>query len=357
MSRKYILFFALLLVGLFSNFNIPKKVVDKVMMVTVAGYDYVDENIIQGTVIVPDYTANGSVIDLLYTDTASMIYENREKLNAQASENLVNGKLEVALYNKELARNGLLKYLDFLQRDPGIGAKLYLGVVDGSSYELMDQSNSIKGTGVFLSDMIESNTKHGNIPTTNLKMFSYAVYSKLSDPYLPELGIHNGVPSLTGIALFKRDKYVDTIPIGEGVVFRILLENVEEGKFHFEMDEYKMVVENLHSSRKIRVKKQNGRPEVTFEVSFRGAVVEFTGTGKLSNKVTSIQKDINKNFNKRAEKLIKQLQELNVDPLGIKERIRSNGMDYNTKELDKMYPELTIKTDIHAKIKGYGTQR
>ncbi|WP_164669262.1 Ger(x)C family spore germination protein [Virgibacillus doumboii] len=355
-SKKYVLFFVLLLTGLIANFGMPKSIIDQILMITTVGYDYVEEDTIRSTVITPTYTPEKTVEDLLYTTTASMVYENREKLNAQASEELLSGKMEVALYNDEMAKRGLNDYIDHLLRDPGIGSGLYLGIVKGSTADFMSHVKSNKGAGIFLSDLLEHNIKDGSLPTTNLKMFSYAVSSKTYDPFLPMLGMKEGVPGLTALAFFDNDKLVETIPVEKGFIFKILYENIGEGQYNYVTEEYKTAIDNIQSTRDVHITKENGNYNVVFDVKFRGAVREYTGK-KMTSRIPKIEKDLEKNFKKNALKLINKFQELNIDPLGIEEHVQSSSRSYDRKKFKEGYQDLPIDVKIKFTLVEIGVRR
>ncbi len=356
MSLRYIIAFTLIFTSIIANFGMPKKVIDQIRMITVSGYDYIDEDTIQGTVVSPMFLQQNQLKDLLFTDTASMIYENRGKLNAQASEELFNGKLEVAFFNDEMARKGLNNSVDYLLRDPSIGSRLYMGVVEGSAYELLNSVNSDKGAGVYLSDLIEHNVQYGNIPQTNLKQFSSSLKSPTYDPFLPMLTLEKGIPSIKGIAFFDDDKFVESIPITDANIFKMLYQNFNDGQYNLVTDTYKASIQNIDATRKFHVTDKKGSINVTIDVRLTGVVREYTKEN-LTKNIPSFEKDLKQDFKKKANKLIKQFQELNIDPLGIEEHVRSSIRGYNKKKFKEKYQTLPIKVKINFKVTESGTRR
>ncbi|SDQ66723.1 Ger(x)C family spore germination protein [Virgibacillus salinus] len=356
MPLKYIIFFTFIAVSIFANFDMPKKIIDQIRMATVAGYDYVDKETIQGTVVSPMFLQKNQLKDLVYTDTSSMVYENRLKLNAQASEQLHNGKLEIAFFNKELAENGLRETLDYLLRDPTIGSRLYLGIVEGSAYELLNSIDSSKGAGVYLSDLFEHNVQHGNLPETNLKMFSSTLDSKTRDPFLPMLNKEKGFPSIESIAFFNGDILVDSIPIEDANIFKMLYQNFNDGLYNLVTENYKASIQNVDSTRDFHVRDEKGSIKVTINVKLSGVVREYT-KGNLTKRIPSFEKDLEKDFKKKANELIKQFQELNIDPLGIEEHVRSSIRTYDKKQFKAEYQTLPIDLKIKFKVTETGTRK
>lgn len=356
MPRKYIIFIFFILFSLIINFSMPKKVIDKIGMITVVGYDFVDKNTIKGTAVVPTFLQKGKLKNLVYTDKASMIYENREKLNAQASEHLFNGKLQMALFNKELAKQGLGQYIDYLLRDPSIGTGLYLAVVDGSTNKMLQSLKPTKGAGMYLSDLIEHNIEDGNVPITNLKVFSADVVSKKSDPYLPVLRMVKGNPKIVALAFFDNDRLVDTISSDDAFVFKMLYENISDGQYNLISDKFNVSIQNIDSSRKVKVKKTNEGVEVAIHVNFEGAVREYSKKKGITQK-NKLEKVMSNDFKKKAKKLINKFQELNIDPLGIEAMVKSNLRSYQEERFKDVYPTMEIKAGMSFELTEFGTKR
>lgn len=357
MPLKIIIIVTFIIAGIVVNWGMPKNIIDQIQMVTVVGYDYVDEETIRGTFVGLSFLQKGEVQDLIYTDTASMVYENRTQLNAQASQELHTGKLEVALYNDELAKRGLNRYVDFLIRDPGIGSRVILAVVDGSTLDLVKSVKSKQGTGVYLSDLLEHNIKNGNLPKVNLKQFSSNVKGKTRDSFLPFLNLEDGIPNLKGIAFFKDDKFVESIPIDEAAVFKMLYQSVVDGEYNLKDEKYKASIQNIDSTKDVHVKKdQNGSLKVTIHVKSEGVIREFTGEN-LEKKIPEIQKELEKDFKQKAIQLIKQFQELNIDPLAIEENVKASIRSYDKKRFKPKYPTLSIDVNAKFNLTEYGTRR
>ncbi len=250
--------------------------IDQIQTVTIAGHDLAEDDKVRTTVVAPFFAKEGELQDLYYTNTASTIYKNKIKLNAQASEQLLNAKMEVILYSKELAEKGMEDYIRYLLRDPSIGANLHLAVTEGSSKDILKSFETGKGTGMYLEDLLEHNVQHGHLPLADLKEFSSHLESKSRDPFLPMLGLKDGKPYLKALALFDEDKLVDTIPIQETGVFKMLYERVSDGQYNVSSSDFEVSIQNIESSRSIKAVKKDGQVEVTINVQMKGVIREFS---------------------------------------------------------------------------------
>ncbi|RYG71520.1 Ger(x)C family spore germination protein [Lentibacillus lipolyticus] len=355
MGRNYVIFILLVVISMAVNYGMPKKVIDQVQIVTVAGHDLAENDKVKTTVVAPFFAKEGELMDLLYTSTASSIYKNKIKLNAQSSEQLLIAKEEVILYNQDLASKGLEDYVSYLFRDPSMGADLLLAVVEDSTEEVLSSVDSSKGTGIYIQELLEHNTRHGHLPSADLKVFGAALKSKRRDPFLPLLALKEGKPHLKGLAFFDDDKLVDTIPITKAGVFRLLYERVDDGQYNMTTSDYKISVQNIESSRNIDAVKKGGQPEVTISVRFKGVVREFS-EANATKKLPEIEKAVEKDFRKKAKKMVKRFQELNIDPLHIEGYVKGQVRKYNKKQFKQAYPEIPINIQADVSITESGAR-
>lgn len=357
MYLKYIVFFVFVIASLLLNAFMPTKIIDQIQMITVIGFDATEEERVQGTVASPKYQQEGQVEDFIYTDTADTVYEDWVKLNAKATERLLNGKIKVVFYNQKLAAEGISDFIGFLTRDPSIGGNVSLAVTEGSTLDVINSATTTKGRGIFFADLFEHNIRHGNLPQINLKIFESALDSGTQDPFLPMLSIEKERPALTAIAFFKGDQYVDKLPIEHADVFKMLYEkNVSDGEYQYKSEEYIAAVENIETTKDVVFETNGGSGTVTINVNIRGAVREFTGELPTTQK-EKIERDIKQDIEKKANRLVSRFQELEIDPLGIEDDIKSGNRTYNQKHFKSAYPDMPIRVNAEVKITGYGIMR
>ncbi|MFD1363386.1 Ger(x)C family spore germination protein [Lentibacillus salinarum] len=355
-ALKYIVFFVFVAVSLMLNLNMPKKIIDHIQMVTVAGYDTAEEDKLQGTVVTPDYTQPDQVDDVVYTDTAGTVYENRVKLNAKSTERLLNGKLQAVLYNQDLAEQGIIDFIEFLTRDPSIGGDVYLAVTEGPTRDIINAVQTNKGMGIFFKDLFEHNIEHGNLPQINLKEFVSGWKSATRDPFLPLLTVSNGVPELTSIAFFDDNQMVDTLPVERAIIFKMLYEEINDGQYQYKSSDYYISVENLETAKDVSVENSGGSTAVTINLQLRGSIREFTGTQVL-DKLANVESDIEKDITQNAEKLISRFQELAIDPLNIEGDVKASNRHHDKEQFKDVYEDMPINVKTDVKLTESGTRR
>lgn len=344
--KKMILFIILLVCSSFPQIGTPKQIIDDIFLVMAVGYDYVDENRFTGTAVAPYYKPDKTIENLAFSNTSSLVYQNRDKLESASSKPLINGKLQVALFNQELAeKTGVFRYIDNLQRDPNVGSRVNLAIFEGSTEKTLNKLKTDEPVGTYLSNIIEENTKFSNLPLTNLHTFEFAYFIKGMDPILPFLEERNNRVKIKGIALLKKDKMVDFVPQQELFYLRSMYENFNKGVFFIELDNGKKAfLTNIASKRKFIVKHNNGGlpPNVTINIKTEGIIREYSGPFIPDHFVKDIERQIEKNIEKKAREMVKTFQELGIDPLGIGYQVRHQTRNYNGENWGDMYPNVDI---------------
>lgn len=354
-GKTFIIFIILISSSVILSFAIPKKIIDQIQMISVMGYDQVEEERIRGTTIVPKYVSKNKIQNIIYTDIADLIYENNTQLNSIASEELHNGKLEIVMYGKELAKKGLIPYIDFLTRDPSIGSRTHLAIVEESAFELMNSVKTDKSAGIYFSDLLEHNVQNGNLPSTNLKIFQTGIKSKLDDPFLPILKIKGEKAALEGIGFFDKGKFVYQLPYEEAFYFKVLTEEIGNGKYVMNHDNVKASIQSIHSTRKFKIKGSAENPVIQMNIDLRGVLREYSGPSldKYKDEVSKMWKE---EVEQRGGELVSKFQELGIDPINIGLFVKARKRGFDLAKWEEIYPNADIKIHVTSKVIETGTK-
>jgi spore germination protein len=327
-------------------------ILDDLNLDSAIGYDYVDKDHIQGTAVVPVYNPDKSVSSETFTETSSLSKELLIKIDTKSPKTVETGKLELVLFSSELAGHGIFDLVDNFQRDPNITSNLSLAVVDGEAREMLTTQFKNEDTGGYVSEIIEQNTNLGLLPKKNLHQFMFDYYSTGMDPYLPLLKLENDQVTISGIALFDKDKFVDQIEYSDLFVFTVLSETSENGSYKVRTDTY---VRNLGSKRKFLVSNIKTNPEITVNVQIKGIIRQHTGEKIQQKKMyKKVEQQMEQDVKEQAEKLIKKFQTLKIDPLGFGEQVRSRTRNWDEKKWNDMYPTINVNVKVDVKITESG---
>jgi spore germination protein len=356
MKSLFIVSILFLLIGC-----VPKQIIDEVQLIHAIGFDELPNNNILGTITYPIFEPDGKVrVESLsaVSHTSRFI---RSKLNTKSPKTLSTGQLRIVLFNNKFAKKGILDIVNSLYRDPNVGNRLYLSVVEGSTNELLTTKYTAAPLpSIYLMDLIEQNIKSENLPRTNLHVFLYSYYGEGIDPFLPIVNTEKKAMQLEGIALFKDDKYAGKINHSESFVFKVMVDGSKTGHYEVELkkgkEEGHAVVRNIKGTTSYKVRKVNGVPEFEVKLKILGEIHEYPPWLNLEEKpnIDLIENTFKKQINKDAKKIITKFQRLNVDPLGFGDQVRRREKNWDFKRFQEQYPDMkiTVSTEIEIVESG-----
>lgn len=346
--------FAIIIAGILFG-RVPTQILDDINMESAVGYDYKGDNLIKTTSVIPVYRPDKSVGNKTFTAIDELSKETLRKINLSSARQMVNGKLEVALYSEELAKHGIGNLLDTLQRDPSISERLLVAVVEGDAEQVLTKKYGDRDTGVYLSMLIDQNMNSGLVPKYNLHHFLNNYYSKLSDPFLPLIARKGKYVQIKGIALFKDDHYHKKLHKDHQFIFKALLEKLKLATYKLKLGENEYVaIENISSNHKFRVRNLNTLPEIAIKLKVKGIIRESTGKRMTAKEMENIKKRMANQLEKQGVEMIRSFQKSKIDPLGLGNEVRSRKRNFNTGKWLEQYPDVkvTLKVDVDILEKG-----
>lgn len=341
--------FIIMCTGLISGFIPASKVLEDVQLIQAIGYDYVDSQEFKVTAGAT-YTPPGiqpMPQNVSLTAIGRTSKQIRQELQAQSPRPIEIGRVGIIIFNQELARTGISDLIDNLQRDPNIGRNVSLVVTNGKSSELLS-AESVKDESVSqnIIDIVKQNMER-TIPKINLHHFLFQYRGIGFDPFLPLIEKKEDFIRVSGVALFDEDKLIDTIDLREAYILKVLYEKFRKGSIEIDLNEDKQVsIQNLSSNAKYKPERMGSDYKFKISITMDGRVMEGGGLDLTQKKnIEKIEKKSEKMVEKEALALLKKLQKLNVDPLGLEEKLRQNGY----KDWKKKYSSLQfeVETNIH----------
>jgi spore germination protein len=342
-----------------SGCGVQSRIVDDISLATVVGYDYVSNDQVKSIISTPTYNPDKSITNKFYSDVAPLVREDKSKMDAKSSREILAGKLAVAVFNEDLAKHGLFKYVDYLVRDPDIGTRVSIVIAKNKVEDIINPTNDYdeQDAGIYLDNLLEQNEQNSILPRTNLHTFYYQYYAKGMDPYLPLMVKEGNQVSFDGIALFKSDKYVGSIPFDRMFAFNLLVEKFNHGVIPIHKGVESTVIENIKGSRRISVHYKNGIPKATIHLKVSGIIREYKGKEITSGKLVNLNNDFKTELEKETQSLTRQLQKLNVDPIGLGDKARSQNRGFNLNKWHEDYPTMTINVVVTTKLSEFGIER
>jgi len=332
--------------------NIEKRVLDDIQLATALGYEYIDKDTFETTVVFPNFQPDKSVKNETITAKSVLTREIRDLQSLQSDKPFVSGKIEVTLFERKTAERGLANLLDALQRDPSVGAKVYLGILEGSPRDFLSKQYGNADNGIYLSNLIEQNIESGLIHKTNLHQFMYKLYAEGIDPVLPILEQKEGNANLKALGLFKNDKLVDEIKPEQFFIFKILLERrSQRDSYAIQFkNKGKASIYNIKATRKFEIPKPMTSSDINMNIKIRSILLEYQNGSLSKAKMTMLEKEMEKEFKKAAEDMIKKFQEKGIDPLGIGEQVRTRSRNWDMNKWKDIYPTIKLNVNVDVEL-------
>jgi spore germination protein len=361
-KRAQIMLVNLLVLCLLLAGCVEPNILDEVQIIHAIGYDYIDENHIEGTISLPVYGSGEEISSEAISAISRTTKDIRLFLDAQSSKPLHTGKVSAVLFDEKLTELGLMRIVDTFVRDPRIGMRIQLAVVeDISAKKLLETTYPLEvDVAMYISDLIEQNIDQQNMPQSNFHVFLSNFYGQGRDPFLPILRQEGNVMKITGLALLKEDRLAGKLELKDCFLLKILLERFGDGSYEVvlnaEDNEYAML-RNIESRTTFDVKKPSStNPEIRGKVELAGKISEYSGHTLDQEKVKEIHKATQKQLKKDLNRLIDYFQELNVDPAGIGDHVRRHYAGFSDEVWEEMFPEVSVDIDVDITIKETGIE-
>ncbi|WP_100617864.1 Ger(x)C family spore germination protein [Bacillus cereus] len=333
---------------------LQKRIIDDVQLVQGVVVD-IANNKIKTTIVSPAQKKGNTVEVFENTDyTAKMA---RARLSLTSERPFVIGQLRVALFTKKLAKKDIKILYDPLIRDSSIAHTVYLGLLEGSGKELFSgKYNTRSNVAIYIKRLLEHNMQSGSVPQDNLYRSMYRYYNEGQDIFTPILKKKKNKIEIEGLALFKKAKYAGKLDSKEMYIFKGLFEKHKLSVHQFKANHMYVFVNNIRSTPSYRIDIKNKQPSFHIQVKIDTQLQEITKQVNLDqrNNLEKIERAIQKELTKEGEELIKKLQKLNVDPLGLGSKLKHEYRTFQLKEWEKIYNKVPITVEYIVNISNSG---
>lgn len=372
--RKKLLCLSMLLSLLFGC--VPPQQLENLGIIYAGGIDRTDDGKLQLTAVINQFEPQSKNLTKIVSGEANTLKGASENANLETNFRLATGKLAIDIFGRETAEQGLSAYIDALARDSNIPNTVYLAVSQTTAKELLTiQNKAISvNSGQFLHDVIEKNSRDDLFPVMTLFKFQSRMFDVGRDPILPMFELKGDIPKMTGIALFKDDRYVGKISMNDKYMINLLEKKIKEERFEMalpakalkkvrrgSMNEDKkyidMVFEIVKGNGDIDIANMD-KLQFTTDINMDVTLLESTEELDFKNKkaLRAVEKEIQKLLAAKYERMLTHLKKLNVDILGYGDvyRAHKKGSKLTKSEWRRLYPDIKVKFNIDVNLLGHG---
>lgn len=327
-----------------------------------AGQSPEGEQLLEVTISIPKSNQQDKITLSTVARTAK---EARMHFNRQNNRKLVNGQMRNILFGLEVTRKGAWRHLDTLLRDPSVGSKIHVLIVDGIAKDLLSANYpNYPTTGEYIDKLMHSVIESYMVPEINMYSFTRDLFDDGIDPVAPILKAKTNTIEVAGIALFRGEQYIGQIPAAKGLLLSLLRSSSPNGEMLIQLEgdggkKDHVMLGSMTNKRTVSVNHRNGTDiGVRVDLEISGSVLEYTG--KMSSNHYENQRRLERMMTeyikKEAEEMIRSVQEKKVDPFGFGQYVRNRIGIKAWKSLDwhETFPKVKVTVNPKVRIKESG---
>lgn len=301
------------------------------------------------------------------SEEGATIMETFRKIQKKLPRKIFFPHSRIIVVGNDIARNGLVKVLDFFERYRHSQMKSYLVV---SSTTASDILNYLPKFERLPSEVMVEELNMHLIPEVRLVDFLNALQTEGVEPYSPIIEIQSSEPGkekykslvVSGTAVFKKDKMIGRLKDNESRGLCWILNAVSEGVVTIDIEDTKRKgrisaeIEKARVSRKVKFV-DSGKVEVILHAQVTANIYENTSDMDLENSentnyvIKALKKDIEERIRVVSQKLQK---EMHSDNFGYGQSLyrkypRAWNKTYRS-QWDTMFENLETKVDVDVRV-------
>lgn len=350
---RHVLFIVLVCVlGLFGCAR--TRIIDRISIVHVFGFDLADNGELVGTALIPEYTKSKSDDQIQYLEEQAptgVLFV--PKMSKHTSTPVEMAKIRVLVFGSSYAEAGIQDMVERFIINPQIGTNIQIAVSTQSARETLNIFRKEKS--LTLAERIEHNIRGQALPFMNLHVFLNHFYGEGMDAYVPMLAIdEKNKVKIEGIGIFKDEKLKLHLNPEQSLLFSFIKDSRSQATFKIVLDEKDrrevITVQNFRS--KSNWEWDSKKELVNLHLQLQMTLTQYPDRFRIekAEDVKKIKKLIVENLEKEMGELLKTFKDNEVDPLGIGNIVRSKDRNWEEKSFYKKYPTLPINLHVNVKI-------
>lgn len=353
MKKHRYLFIALLC--LLSLFGCTRaKIIDKLSIIHVFGFDLAKDGELIGTALYPNYLKKkgDEEVEILKEKSIGTMFP--QKMSNFTSTPVELAKIRVLVFGKQYAEQGIQEMVKRFILLPEIGTNIQIAVSEQSAQKTLEVFRK-KGE-LTLADQIKQNMLTKSLPEINLHLFLNHLYGEGMDPFVPFIRVTNDKIEVDGVGIFKDAKFKLHLNAKQTFFFAILENKRMEGATEMEIEEKgRKGVATVHafeSKKKWKLKDDKQQPEMNLTLNLEWRIAEAPDwiDIKRGKDLELLKSIIAKDVKKGVEDVLAIFKENGVDPVGIGNFVRSQDKNWDEKSFYQSYPDFPIHVNVNLEI-------
>lgn len=309
-------------------------------------------------------------VELLQVNTNN-IRASREAARLISTKTLEAGKIQQILISKEIAEKGISNIFDVYERDPSNPLLALIAIVDGSpNVMLKETSTDIDKPRVafYINQLLKGSIKGSHAPETRVHDFNILNTAPGLDPMTPILSLGQNNIIIIGTALFHQDRMVGQIDQQESTLLLAMNNHLKRAVYIAQAKGLPKDKNNvtqgislgsLQAKSKITSAVYDNIPYANIHLKLTGSIDEYIlDAFDNPQDILKVEAELENEIEQKCNKIIRYLQEIGSDPLGIGERFRSrHNSFFEAVDWYEAYKNAEIHVDVDLNIDHYGVSK
>jgi len=342
------------------------RILERISLVTLIGYDLIEENKVTSTSVIRQINPEFESRVEIQTETEDTSKGTRIKVDMKTAKTLAAGQLRVVLFGEELAKKGIEQPIHTLMMNNEVSTSIYLAVAKGTSQSLIEYPyKDISDIGQHIYNLMNHNIKQQQAISSTSHEIVRDNYSKIRNFALPILNKEDEFIQLDGIAFFRLGKMVGELSEGDIAYVMMLRGDFDNGTVEMPLDG-KMVdetifkdkplliaVDSIRSKRSIKVADPEANVfDIKIKIDCR--LLEVDSSLRTDDPVIleKIEKAMNKKIKSELTRVLDYSKEIDSDIYGFGEQYAAQVRNANLTEekWSEMYKNMKVNIDVDVEI-------
>lgn len=363
-ARKFFLtLIAIIGVASFYISGIDREPVEKVSISSAIGYDLGKDlkgNLTRyATISLYNLSEDEKTSRPIVTE-GKTLGETREDRQTKMDKKFLLGFEKVYVIGEEYAENGMQDILDILFRTPEVRDTSYICVCKNKAEDIIKMPiEGYASSGDFIEGLIRYSKEYSFFPKNYKLIDCYLrIDAEGRNLVLPYIEIKEGTLQITGVAIFKKGKMIDVIPMKKAKTLNILKENDIMGMLTIEESSNKLINYYGKCRRKVKCYKEGNKYRFVINLRIVGDLVVNEYGVTLINSPEGkgkVERELEENLENKAEKFINEMQNdykidlLELGRVAAAKYGRKTGVDW-----DDIVSNSEIEVKAAVEIDRYG---
>ncbi len=296
------------------------------------------------------------------------IGEAKRYLQNLAYREITYGSIRIIIIGEDVAKQGIIRHLDALLREPLFPGTTRLAVVNQRADALLKFKPKVSLlVSSFLYESIKQSHHSTNVPFTTLRNFNYMHYTNGIQPSLPyiEFNENSSTMAVSSTALFNEDKMIYRLDDNKSKALMILKGEILKGFYTasflegegFEDEAEYITIRFNEGKSEINTEIIEDRVHISQEITIYGSLVEYTPKEVIFDdaQLKEVEKHIAKHINTDLKNTLEILQSLENDSVGYGLHVRANHPDFfDNHNWHRQFAYADIETKTTVKLQTVG---